>query len=76
MMAKICIKTLLKVSCVQHSQVPLLIDFFLLKTNDVIRYVNYYRKLVPLEAATNSSEPGSSKQSKLILKYSELVICY
>jgi hypothetical protein len=29
-----------------------------------------------LEAATNSSGPGSSKQSKLTLKYSELVIYF
>jgi hypothetical protein len=35
-----------------------------------------YLKLVPLEAATNSSGPGSSKQSKLTLKYSELVIYF
>ena len=34
-----------------------------------------YLKLVPLEAATNSSSPGSSRHSKLTLKYSELVIC-
>lgn len=35
-----------------------------------------YRRLVPFEAATNSSGPGSSRQSKLTLKYSELVICF
>jgi hypothetical protein len=35
-----------------------------------------YLKLVPFEAATNSSGPGSSKQSKLTLKYSELVIYF
>ena len=32
-------------------------------------------KLVPLDAATNSSAPGSSRHSKLTLKYSELLIC-
>ena len=37
-------------------------------------FVSTNRRLVPLEAATNSSGPGSSKQSKLMLKYSELVI--
>ena len=36
--------------------------------------IEVYRKLVPFEALTNSFCPGSSKQSKLMVKYSELLI--